>query len=104
MSHRIEKVNELIKQQLLLLVHDDFPDEIISINFINTTKDLSETTIYVSVLSDHNSVYEELHNSEGRYWKILSKKLCIRKLPKINIIRDTMRDKIFKIEEILEKK
>jgi len=104
MSHRIEKVNKLIKQQLLLLIHDDFPEEIVSINFINTTRDLSETTVYVTVLSEHKSVYEELCNNKGKYWKALSKKLYIKRLPKINILRDEMKDDVSRVEEILERK
>jgi len=104
MSYRIERVNELIKEQLMELIHADFPDEIISINFISTVSDLSESKIFFSIASEHSSTYREVISSSWRYWKVMSKKIKIRRLPKLLLIKDDMKADIEKIEALIEKK
>jgi len=104
MSYRIERVNELIKEQLTELVHADFPDEIISINFINTSADLSQAKIFFSVASERESVYKAVISNSWRYWKVMSKKIKIRRLPKLILLKDDMKADIERIEELMEKK
>jgi ribosome-binding factor A len=100
----MERLNELIKEQLIILIHGDFPDQIISINFINTANDLSQSKIFFSVASEQASTYREIISSSWRYWKIMSSKIKIRRLPKLILIKDEMKSDIEKIEEIIEKK
>lgn len=102
MSERLDKINQLLKQELSQLFVLDFPGEIITINFVHTLADLSLTKVFVSVMSEHNSVYVGLRNNAGNYRKALASKLFLRKMPKIEIIKDEMRDNIEHIEEILE--
>lgn len=104
MSYRIERVNELIKEQLTELVHADFPDEIISINFINTSADLSQAKIFFSVVSERKSVYKAAISNSWKYWKAMSKKIKIKRLPKLILLKDDMKADIEKIEELIEKK
>ena len=87
-----------------MLVFQDFPNEIISINFVYTNKDLSESKIYVNVYSGHQSVYDELKYLSGKFRKELAGKLFIRKIPKLQFIKDEKQGSIDRIEEILEKK
>ena len=104
MSLRISRINELISQQLSLLFHQDFPSEIISINFISTTPDLTESKIFISIASGHQSIYNQIISSSSKYWKELSNKIEIRKLPKLLIIKDEMQNDIARVEELLERK
>lgn len=104
MSQRLEKLNELLKQELSTLFVLDFPGEIITINFIHTTPDMSLSKIFVSVMSEHHSVYEGLKNNSSGYRKTLSGKLVLRRMPKLEIIKDEMKDSIEHIEELLEKR
>jgi len=104
MSYRIERVNELIKEQLTELVHADFPDEIVTINFINTAADLSQAKIFFSVTSERVSIYKEVISNSWKYWRVMSKKIKIRRLPKIILIKDEMKSDIERIEELIEKK
>jgi ribosome-binding factor A len=101
MNQRIEKINELIKQELSLLFLVDFPGEIITINFLHTTADMLLTKVYVSVASEHQSVYASFKKKEGEYRKALADKLVLRRVPKIEIIKDEMQGSIDRIEEIL---
>lgn len=103
MSQRIDKINELIKQELAMAFVFDFPGEIITINFLHTAPDLSNAKVYVSVTSGHQSVYDRLKKSSGDYRKLLADKLYIRKVPKIEIIKDEMKSEIEHIEELIEK-
>ncbi|MEI8060921.1 MAG: ribosome-binding factor A [Candidatus Berkelbacteria bacterium] len=103
MSQRIEKVNELIKQELSMAFVFDFPGEFITINFIHTAPDLSNTKIFVSVTSGHQSVYDALKKKTGEYRKLLADRLFIHKIPKIEIAKDQMQSEIEHIEELIEK-
>ena len=102
MSERLNKINELIKQELSMAFVFDFPGEFITINFIHTTADLSLTKIYVSVTSGHQSIYDGLKKKTSEYRKLLADKLVIRKIPKIEIIKDEMQSEIEHIEQIIE--
>ena len=104
MSQRIEKINELLKQELSTLFVLDFPGEIITINFIHTSSDLSYAKVFVSVSSNHESVYEGLKKNSGEYRKILADKLFLRKMPRLDIARDTMRDEIENVEKLLDQR
>ena len=103
MTQRIDKVNELIKQELSIAFVLDFPGEIITINFLHTTPDLSLTKVYLSVTSGHQSVYDRLRKSSGEYRKLLADKLVLRKMPKIEIFKDEMQSEIEHIEELIQK-
>ncbi|MCX6810879.1 MAG: ribosome-binding factor A [Candidatus Berkelbacteria bacterium] len=103
MSQRLEKVNELIKQELSIAFVFDFPGEIITINFIHTAPDLSNSKIYVSVTSGHQSIYDGIKKKTGEYRKMLADKLFIRKIPKLEIVKDEMQSEIEHIEELIEK-
>jgi ribosome-binding factor A len=102
MSERLEKINELIKQELSMAFVFDFPGEFITINFIHTTPDLSLSKIYISVASGHQSIYDGLKRKSGDYRKLLADKLFIRKVPKLEIIKDEMQSEIEHIEELIE--
>lgn len=104
MPHRIIQINEQIKKELKKILHQDFPNEIIEVNFVNTKKDLSCSDIYFTVLSNHKSIYDQILSSSGRYWKMLSKKIILRRLPKLNFIKDVMKDDIERIETIISEK
>jgi len=103
MSERIEKFNNLLKQQLSLILLSDFPAEIINLNFINTKADLSESKIFFSVFSGHKSVYDIIIKRSNFYRSELSKKLYIRKVPKLIFLRDDMLGSVSRIKEIIEK-
>jgi len=103
-SHRIEKINELISQQLSMLFSADFPGEIITINFIHTNSDLSESKIYLDVTSNRKTIFAELFANAGIYRKILAQKLYIKRMPRLIFIQDQMQRAIERVEKLLEKK
>ncbi|MCX6812705.1 MAG: ribosome-binding factor A [Candidatus Berkelbacteria bacterium] len=101
MNFRIERLNELLKQKLLTKFLFDFHDEIISINFIHTEKDLSSAKIYISVASNKQSIYDAVIKSAGKYGREIASEQYIRKFPKLIFIRDEMQDAVERVEQIL---
>ena len=104
MSHRIEKINELIKQELSKLFLLDFPGEIITINFILTNSDLSESKIYLEISSGNKEIFSELCTRTPEYRKFLAEKLYIRKMPRLIFIHNKISDSTDRIEQLLENK
>ena len=104
MNYRIEKINKLIGQELSMLFLADFPGEIITINFIHTSSDLSELKIYLDISSNHKRIFDDISSKAGEYRRILAKKLYIRKMPRLIFIHDQMQGAVERIEKILEKK
>lgn len=94
-------MNELIKQELIKQIHVEFPTECITINFVDTKKDLSVSKVFYSVFPEKESIYRQINTSSSRYWTILSNKIQIRRLPKLVMIRDKFKDQVDKIEKIL---
>ena len=81
----------------------DFPGEFITINFIHTKGDLSESKFFVVVSSNHQSVYEKLEIKAAQYRQELSSKLYLRRMPKLIFVRDEMGDDIDRVERLLNK-
>jgi len=84
-----------------MLMSLDFPGEFITINFIHTKSDLSESKIYIKVSSNHQSVYEKIFSHAAKYRQELSSKLFLRHTPKLRFMRDEMGDDIDRVERLL---
>lgn len=107
MSHRIEKINELIMQQLSQIIQKEFFGcfGIISINVVHTSPDIKNAKVYISVLdkSESNKVIDQLQKKSAYLEHCLIKKLTLRHVPKLEFTLDSSIDKIDKIEELLIK-
>lgn len=107
MSNRILKVNEVIKEELsnLLLKEVDFaPDILVTITRADTSKDLGQTKIYLSVLPTEksNQVLKKLEKEVFNLQKILNKRLDMRPVPKIRFEIDQSIKHAERIEELLK--
>ena len=103
-KHRIEKINELIKNELSPILQSDFPGEIIVINFVATATDLSEAKIFLEISPDQRGIFAQINKNSWKYRRLLAKKLFLRKMPCLTFICDEMQGSIDRIEEILAKK
>ncbi len=107
MSHRIEKINELILQQLSQIIQREFFGHfgIISINAVHTSPDIKNAKVYVSVLdkSESNKIINQLQKKSGYLEHRLIKKLTLRLIPKLEFALDSSIGKVDKIEELLAK-
>lgn len=95
MSHRMERVNELIKKELSLVISREIDDprikrNMITITKVETTKDLHHAKVYFVCLDKEQSseVIKSLSSSKGLFLAILKKRLSIRYIPLFTFIYD----------------
>jgi len=106
MSHRIDQINELIKRELskLFLKEIDFPtDCLITIRKVETSKDLEQAKIWVSILPTDNqaNVMRIIKKNIGHLQNLLARILVIRQMPKLIVKLDTTERKASRIDELL---
>jgi len=107
-SHRIQKVNELIKQELgqLILKEINTPHGcLITITKVDTSKDLGQAKVMVSILpiSEQEPIMRTLHKKAGFLQYELGKKMVIRKLPKLIFYSDLSQEKVSHIDTLIDK-
>jgi len=108
MSHRIEKINELIKHHIGEIIVRDLdlkPGLFVTVSKVDTTPDLRYTRIFVSIFPPLETAYalktleRELYQLQGK----LNRKLSMKPLPKIEFRIDTTEIQADKIEKLLKK-
>jgi len=102
----MEKINELIKQQLSLFVQEITADKfgIVTITDVQTEKDLKSTMVYFSALDNEmaNKIHNELKRHAFEIQHQLAKKMATRNVPKIYFKFDDSQEKINRVSELLE--
>ena len=95
MSKRIERINFTIRKELGTLLSENINDPrfstMTSITNVDTSPDLSNARVYVSIIGEESeriSRMEALYSASNRLRNFLSKKIKIRKIPKLNFILD----------------
>lgn len=106
MSNRIEKINNLIKEELgkILLKEVDFEkDVLVTITRVNTSPDLLHSTIYLTVFKNEKEkeTLKILENDVYNIQQSLNKKLQMRPIPKIRFEIDKLERHAERIEEVL---
>ena len=104
---RLQRVNQLLKKELslLLLKEMEFPADVLAtITRLETTKDLRESNVFVSVLPKEKSekVCQILNKSLYFLQPKLNKRLGMRPLPKIRFLEEKLTSEAGQIEKILE--
>ena len=92
-SFRTERVNELIKRELVLLLSKETKDprlQEVVITDVIVTRDLTSAKVFFSVEElSQKSVAALLNKAGGFFRKSLSKTLDLRHTPSLNFIYDT---------------
>lgn len=101
MSCRIDKINELIREQASLAMHDIFIDRFISISSVKTSRDLSYCDITILSLKDQNETIKLIKKRSIDIQSKISEKISIRKMPKLRFHLDRTLDEADKIEKLL---
>jgi len=117
MSNRIEKVNALIQKELgkILFRDVDFPQGVlVTITRVDSSPNLSEAKIYVSVMFTRRSpkgeggpeqtdkVFEILDRRIYDIQQVLNRRLKMRPIPRIEFKREEKTKKAAQVEELLE--
>jgi len=107
-SKRIQRVNELIKQEVskLLLREIEFPkDVLVTVTGVKTTPDLKESKIFISIFPEKNEskISDFLNRKIYLLQQKINKRLRMRPIPKISFFQERKTAEAGRIEEILEK-
>jgi ribosome-binding factor A len=106
MSHRVEKVNSLLVQEIsaILLREIEFPlGVLVTIIKAKATDDLKEAKIFISVLPFEKSgqVLDILRSNIYHLQQLLNKKLRMKPVPKMFFKIDASEEEAEKVERAL---
>ena len=88
-KYRKEKIDAELKRVLSNIFLMDLPiqqDNIITVLRVDTSKDLEEAKVYVSVLKDRQKVLEKLKEATPYIRHLIGQKMKLRKIPRLNFI------------------
>jgi len=104
MAHnRMDKINELIFQQLSKIIQPFVEDKIVSISSVDTSKDLSYCDITVMVLHDDQTTVELLNKKSGLFRTEIARSTILRKVPLLRFHLDQTEAYADKIDNLLKK-
>lgn len=105
--HKIEKVNELIRQELAKIIFEEEsePGILTTLMAAETSPDLRHTTVTISVYPTEKgeSTLKKLSSRIFFLQQLLNKKLKIHPVPKIRFVLDGSGSESQKINTLLEK-
>ena len=107
LSYRSERVNELIRRELVLLLKQETKDprlKQVVITDVIVSRDLTSAKIFFSVDEDSiNIVTPLLNKASGFFRSSLSKTLDLRHTPTLSFIYDTAPNTGARIDDLLSK-
>ena len=105
-ANRVEKVNSLLQQEIGKIIHRDFdfgPENLITITRVNTSSNLIEAKVFVSVFPDKSSkqIIDKLNRAIYTTQKKINRILNMRPIPKIKFVIDKNPSQAGRVEELL---
>lgn len=112
---RMDQINSEIQKTLSEIINNDLRNpvvdhEVISVISVNTSSDLSQAKVFISIFGDEEKqkrVFEEIESSKGFIKKRLSEKMNLRNTPQLIFVHDETiahGEKIMSILDELKKK
>jgi ribosome-binding factor A len=107
-SFRLQKVNSLLRKEIsqIFLREMDFGDNFISITDVQSTGNLSQAKVLISVLPEENEkkVLSVLKKNIYNIQKQINKKLNMKPVPKIHFEIDEGMKNFYKIDQLTNKR
>ena len=107
LSYRTERVNELIRRELVLLLKQETKDprlKQVVITDVIVSRDLNSAKVFFSVDEDSNKIVASLlTKASGFFRSSLSKTLDLRHTPTLSFIYDTTPNTGARIDDLLRK-
>lgn len=93
MNLKIERLNNLMMREISMILQTEIKDhdiKFVTITAVKTTSDLSFSKVYVTCLNDtkRKETLTALNNASGFIRKLLSERIDVRHIPKIDFIYD----------------
>ncbi len=106
-SFRADRVNELIKRELTMLLATGTKDprlQDVIITDVDVSRDLTSAKVFFSVDDNmHKSVAQLLNKASGFFRSSLSKSLDLRHTPSLSFIYDTAPNTGARMDDLLRK-
>ena len=106
-SYRTERVNELMRRELVLLLKQEAKDprlKQVVITDVIVSRDLTSAKVFFSVDEDSVKIVEtSLNKASGFFRSSLSKTLDLRHTPTLSFIYDTAPNTGARIDDLLSK-
>jgi len=105
-SKRLQRVNELIKEQISRIILREiefFPNILVTVTRVETSSDFRDTNVFISVLPEKNrsKTVDFLNRKIGLLQREINKSLRMKPLPRLNFLEERETAEAGKIEEIL---
>ncbi|HIC41370.1 Ribosome-binding factor A [hydrothermal vent metagenome] len=106
-SYRVERINELIRRELVMLLKQETKDprlQEVSVTDVLTSRDLSSAKVFYTVPESDQAIVEPLLNKASGFFRSrLSKTLDLRHTPALKFIYDSAPNTGARIEDLLSK-
>ncbi len=106
-SYRVERINELIRRELTLLLRTSIKDPRLRdmiITDVLTSRDLSSAKVFYTVIKEDKKMIEPLLDKASGFFRIhLSKTIDLRHTPILRFIFDSAPNTGARIEQLLSK-
>ena len=106
MRIRVQKVEELLKQQISILIREKLPEGLgmVTVTDVQTPPDFKLATVFIALIPDdkEREVLAALAKLTPELQHTLGKQLKMRNTPKLIFKIDRSREEIDKVEEILK--
>ena len=106
-SYRVERINELIRRELVMLLKQETKDprlQEVSVTDVLTSRDLSSAKVFYTVPESDQAIVEPLLNKASGFFRSrLSKTLDLPHTPALKFIYDSAPNTGARIEDLLSK-
>ncbi len=105
MSQRLDRINQLLKQEISTIVQKDFEfkDMLVTVSDVEVTQDMREAKVFVSVLGGNMvSVLEKLTKGKGNIQSQVNKRVTLRCTPVLMFRGDTSAERGVGIVNLLD--
>ena len=105
---RIEKVNQQLKREISLIIHQELSDprlQFVTITAVDVSRDLRLAKVHFSVLGDEKKIkesQESLSRAKGAIKKFIADRLDMRYIPDLEFYYDRSSEYSLQIEIALE--
>jgi len=103
MTSRIDKINQLLQEQLARIIQEDFEGKFITVTAVETTLDLKEARVWISIFNEKEDILSQVNSKASKYQTFLGKKLFIKNIPHLDFRLDKSSKRVAKIDHILSK-
>jgi len=104
-SNRLDRINELLKREISTVIQKEFefPNKLVTVSAVETTHDLKESKVFVSVLGGSaEPVLNKLKQKRGLIQGRIAKRITLRTTPILNFREDSSAERGVDVVNLLD--